>query len=136
MTPPPRYHCILLCTLLLVPLFALAGPADTQAANERVKLAIKKAKDVVLACKLFAMDNGGRFPTRLSELVPDYLPRISDLQSPLCPKEPIGYAYVGGLDHGPRTVTLITKTMAAGDEVVLVYNNMETELLFGRESAK
>ena len=54
------------------------------------------AKQIVFACKLYAMDNNGKYPPNLDALVPAYIADRSAFISPLNPKDPVGYIYTPG----------------------------------------
>jgi type II secretory pathway pseudopilin PulG len=70
---------------------------------------LSQAKQIALACRLYAMDHKGDFPPTLDELIPDYLP---DKQLFDCPirkdQTPLGYDYFGGKDTDPATKILLS----------------------------
>lgn len=73
------------------------------------------ATQVFLACKAFAVDNGGRYPETLDELVPFYLADRQLLSCPLTPQEEVGYFYFGGLESDtPSDALLMSKGVDAG----------------------
>lgn len=68
------------------------------------------AAQVFRACKAFAVDNGGRYPETLEELVPFYLADRQLLSCPLTPQEHVGYFYFGGSDtDAPSEPLLMSK---------------------------
>jgi hypothetical protein len=70
---------------------------------------LSQAKQIALACRLYAMDHKGDFPPTLDQLIPDYLP---DKQLFDCPirkdQTPLGYDYFGGKDTDPATKILLS----------------------------
>ena len=56
---------------LLLPVFGQVSPVGLQTRN------LSHAKQLGTGVKLYAMDNDGRFPMHLSELVPDYIDAAS-----------------------------------------------------------
>lgn len=52
-----------------------------------------QAKQIVLACKQYQIDNDGKYPPSLDDLIPAYLTDRSVFVSPLNPKDPAGYIY-------------------------------------------
>lgn len=100
----------------MLPVLAiLAGIAlpvfnQVQVRGKEVK-SLSNAKQIALACKLYAMDNGDAFPATLDELVPDYLPDPAVFICPMSgPDVPMGYEYFGGKDTDPpEKVLLVSK---------------------------
>jgi hypothetical protein len=141
-------HPILIATALALPLSCLAEKPETTATPiprgaapdvvrktyvssehpDIVNESVKKAKQMVVACKLYALDYNGRFPETLWDLVPDYLPTLADLKCPLSPEERYGYDYFGGGSDRPREITLRSKALTPAGERLEVFNNGETEL--------
>ena len=68
--------------------------------------ALSHLKQVGDACQKYARDNDGKFPAKLDELVPKYLPDASLLGCPYPdPKNPVAYDYFGGsTTDAPKTV--------------------------------
>ena len=56
-----------LAAALLLPMFGRSSPASGNTRN------LSNAKQLALGVKLYAMDNEGRLPMHLSELIPDYI---------------------------------------------------------------
>lgn len=81
-----------------------AAERQTAAAAEKedsrnAAASLSHAKQIALACKLYAVDYKGKFPETLWDLLPDYLPDIAVFRSPLAPTEnPLDYEYYGGTD--------------------------------------
>ena len=69
---------------------------------------LSHARQIAMACKLYADDHGGKFPPSLQGLVPDYLPNVATFVSPFAPSEPIGYVYHPNANSlaDPKTVLL------------------------------
>jgi len=93
---------------LLVIVFAVAAIVAGQAlpfigeAQMRAKQtkSIMQAKQIGVACRLYATDHAGKFPKTLEELVPKYLPNQQLFICPLSgPGVPMGYQYFGGTDR-------------------------------------
>lgn len=97
---------------------------------------LKKAKIVGIGCRLFALDHAGIFPPKLSDLLPDYLPRPSSLMCALCPEEPIGYDYFACAADAARQVALRSKAPTADGKWIVVYNNADTELVEEQKTKK
>jgi hypothetical protein len=131
-----RFFRISLCAALTIASFsALPAFAADQAAAKTPqpgyseKELLKKAKAIVVACQLFALDYRGRFPTKLTELCPDYLPDRSAFVCALSPDEPIGYDYFAGRSDLQRQITLQSKAPTPDGEWIVVYNNGDVELM-------
>lgn len=59
--------------------------------------ALSQIKQVGTACKRYASDNDGRFPAKLEDLIPDYLPDAGLLACPYPdPKHPAAFLYYYG----------------------------------------
>lgn len=83
---------------------------------------LSNAKQIGLACKLWALDNDGAFPPSLEVLVPDYIPTTQVFISPFNSTMPMGYTYHAGLtENSPPETVLIEDTFApgAGQNVVV-----------------
>jgi hypothetical protein len=71
---------------------------------------LSQGRQIVTACKLYAIDHQGAYPKNLDELVPNYVPNRSLFVCPLSPTLPIGYDYYGGKDQDPPDrVVLMSK---------------------------
>jgi hypothetical protein len=69
---------------------------------------LSNAKQIGVACRIYAVDNDGKYPPNLAALVPDYLPDTSTFVSPYAPEEKMGYVYHPGLsDTSPPAAVLI-----------------------------
>jgi hypothetical protein len=76
---------------------------------------MSNARQIGIACKLYAVDNNGKYPATLEELIPDYLLDRTIFVSPFAPTEPMGYSYVPGLtDTSPPETELIEDKFSAG----------------------
>ncbi len=76
---------------------------------------LAQAKQIGLACKLYASDNDGKFPPTLDALVPMYLNDKKLFVSPFAPDEPEGYTYHAGLlDSAPAGTVLLEDQFAPG----------------------
>ena len=84
--------------------------------------ALSNAKQIGTACRIYALDNDGKFPVKLADLVPDYLPDASILacQYP-DPAKPTAYEYFGGTDKDDPNKILISSPAVAGKGRVFIY---------------
>ena len=118
--------------LFAIILAAIALPVFNSVSERgRAVKSIAEAKQIGLACKLYAGDNDGHFPKTLDELVPTYL---SDKHLFVCPldssKSPMGYEYFGGMDDDDlRKVLLQSKAMTHDGKRVVVYTDNFGELV-------
>jgi hypothetical protein len=90
------------------------------------------AKQLVFACKVYAIDNNGNYPPSLDALFPTYLQDRAVLASPLKPGEPLGYKYTPGLtDTSPSTIILLEDKFAPTLKHVriVVYTDDKAEIL-------
>lgn len=92
--------------LVVVPVAIAAGVAmpvfeKVQGKSKGAK-SLSNAKQIGIACRLYAADNAGKFPPNLEALVPDYLPDAKIFASPFAPNEPMGYTYTAGLTDTSR----------------------------------
>lgn len=100
----------------MIPVLAvLAGIAlpvftEVQARAKQTK-SLSNAKQIALACKLYAMDHDGNFPPTLDVLVPEYLPDRAVFICPMSgPDVPMGFEYFGGKETDPpKKVLLVSK---------------------------
>ncbi len=65
------------------------------------------ARQIVIACRAYAVDHHDAFPPTLEELVPRYLPDRRTLTCPLSPGEAVGYIYFGGTTDDPSNKVLL-----------------------------
>jgi hypothetical protein len=91
-----------------------------------------RAKQVVIACKLYAKANG-EFPSELLLLVPDYMPNFSDLQCMLCPEELVGYDYFAIPKNAPKRMMLRSKKPTKEGWWLIIYNTGEAKLTVEKE---
>ena len=125
----------LLAPALIVPVAIGAGLALPAFSKVRGKSnatkSLSTAKQIGLACKLYALDNDGKFPPNLAALIPDYLPEATILVSPFAPGEPAGYSYRAGLTEKspPKTVLLEDKFAAREKQRVVVRVDGSGEVL-------
>ena len=84
--------------------------------------ALSNAKQIGIACRIYATDNDGKFPPKLEDLVPDYLPDDSILacQYPY-PAKPTAYEYFGGSEKDDPKKILISSPAVEGKGRVFVY---------------
>ena len=120
--------------LLIVPVAIAAGVAlpafskvqeSAKATNSR-----SNAKQIAVACKLYALDNGGKFPPTLQALLPDYLPDAKIFVSPFAPEVPVGYTYTAGLtEKSPAATVLLEDKFAAREHLrVIVHVDCSGEI--------
>ncbi len=98
--------------LVLALLLALAVPVVRQVTiRAKETRSLSNARQIAIACRVYATDHEGAFPPRLEELVPKYLPDSLKLVCPLSgPEVPNGYDYLGGKDSDPpKQVLLVSK---------------------------
>jgi hypothetical protein len=80
------------------------------------------ARSIVVACKLYAIDHGGKFPAHLPTLVPTYLPDARYLTFPSGDgKRRLAFEYFGGTDTGnPNDVALrVAAERPEGEQVIV-----------------
>ncbi|HEX8373237.1 MAG TPA: hypothetical protein VF585_10685 [Chthoniobacterales bacterium] len=84
-----------------------------------------EAKQIGLACKLYAADHEGIYPETLEQLVPEYLPDAKMLTCELVKGEPgQGYEYLGGKDTDPAdTILLRSKAATRSGKKIFIYSN-------------
>jgi hypothetical protein len=87
---------------------ALPAFAVVQSRGQEMKCLVE-AKQIGLACKIYAADHQGDYPPDLDQLVPKYLPDAKILECPLIKNQaPMGYDYFGGKDSDPGTKVLLS----------------------------
>ena len=87
---------------------------------------LSNGKQIATACKLYALDNNGKFPPSLDKLIPDYLPDASLLPSPFNPSEPMGYDYTPGLTDTAPPDTILLKDRFAVQKKFMVNIYVDT----------
>jgi type II secretory pathway pseudopilin PulG len=86
-------------------LAALAIPVFSKAQERAVETRIATdARQIALACLVYASDHGDAFPPKLEDLVPDYLPDRSLLENP---RHAGGFIYFGGTTKDPAKKVLL-----------------------------
>ncbi len=80
-----------------------------------------EAKQIAIACKLYASDHEGRYPARLEELVPEYLPDKKLIG---------GYDCLGGTDtEEPNTVLLRSRSLTKEGRRIVVHSDASVHLV-------
>lgn len=111
-------------TLAMVPiLVAIALPVfgQVQLKGKQIK-SLSQAKQIVMGCKIYAIDHDGNFPRTLDELVPEIVPSRDVFICPLTgPSDPMGYTYFGGKETDPADKVLLVSKAAdrRGKRVVI-----------------
>lgn len=115
------YLSFVLVTLSFLAGLALPVFSEVKDRGELTKT-LSNAKQIGTACRIYAVDHQGRFPVKLEELVPDYLPdpTILDCRYP-DPKNPVPYVYFGGSENDPPRKVLIASPKVANKGRVFVY---------------
>ncbi len=123
-----------LAPLVIAPIAIAAGVAlpvfNSVSEKGKSTKGLAQAKQIGLACKLYAGDNDGKYPPNLDALVPTYLQNRALFVSPLAPSDPMGYKYHAGLtdDMAPNTILLEDKYTAPGGGRVTVYLDCSGEV--------
>ena len=69
---------------------------------------LHRAKSIGLACKLYAGDHGGSYPSSLQQLVPSYIPDAQFIAIPSRDgSRQLDFEYFGGTDTAPPESVLI-----------------------------
>ena len=108
-----------LVPLAIVPAAIAAGIAvpvynSVQEKGKATK-SLAQAKQIVLACKLYASDNDGKFPPTLDALAPTYcMPTI--FVSPFAPDEAMGYTYTPGKTEKSPATEIVVEDKFSGKE--------------------
>ena len=119
---------------LVVPAAIVAGvalPAFSKARDKaKATKSLNQARQIGLGCKLYAADNGGKFPPTLEALVPEYVTDSKIFISPFAPEFPMGYDYTAGLtEESPSDKVLIEDRFASGEhQRVVVRVDMSGEV--------
>jgi hypothetical protein len=95
--------------LMMLPILAgIAIPVfnEVKLRGEETR-SLSNAKQIGIACHLYAVDHNEAFPQKLDELVPDYLPDRTLFTSSLSPGEPMAYQYYGGSRKDPAEKVLL-----------------------------
>ena len=105
------------------------APANVET-SEIGKASLSNAKQLGVACKLYALDHDGDYPPNLLELYPDYLATKELFPCPMVPGQDLGYAYVGGkVSDPPKQPLLYSKSAFADGKWVVVYNDLTGEFV-------
>jgi hypothetical protein len=93
---------------------AVALPVFSQVEQKgKATKSLSNAKQLATGCKLYAIDNKGKFPPTLQTLVPDYIPNMAIFASPFQTGVPVGYDYTPGLtDTSSPSLVLIEDKFA------------------------
>jgi hypothetical protein len=115
----------LFCVLLLLsPILAgIALPvfAEVKDRGNQTR-ALSDIKQVGTACKIYAADHDGRFPPKLEDLIPDYLPDAGLLACTYPdPKNPVAFEYFGGSEKDDPKKILIASPAIEGKGRVFLY---------------
>jgi hypothetical protein len=110
---------IAIAVLVLASAFLFGIPkrfGNEQSQRGPLTKSLSNAKQIGLACKLYAVDHHSAFPKDLNELVPEYIRDPSVFSSPLAPKRgQIDYDYfgAGSKDTDPGGKILLKDRYAA-----------------------
>ena len=118
------YLTVALMVLLGIPMIAgIALPVFGEVKERGMQTkALSEAKQVGLACKIFATDHQGKFPAKLEELVPDYLPDATLLGCKYPdPKNPVPWEYSGGSEKDDPTKVLLASPAVEKKGRVFIY---------------
>ena len=118
------YLTILLPLIVGIPLLAgMALPVFGEVKDRgNLTKALSNAKQIGTGCKIYATDNDGKFPPKLEDLVPDYLPDASILACPYPdPKNPVAYEYFGGSEKDDAKKILLASPVREGKGRVIIY---------------
>ena len=89
--------------------------------SAETRQAMAEAKQIAIACKLYASDHEGRYPAKLEELVPEYLPDKKLIG---------GYDCLGGIDtEASNTVLLRSKSLTKDGRRVVVHSDASVALV-------
>ena len=109
-----------LLPLAIVPAAIAAGVALPvyQAVQQKGKATKSEAqaKQIALACALYAGDHKGKFPPTLDALVPTYVEEKTLFVSPFAPDEPLGYKLTPGLTAKSPTDKVLVEDKFASRE--------------------
>lgn len=110
--------------VLIVLALSILSPAGSGFSSVRAReiRSLEEARQLAFACRVYAEDNGGRFPPSLDALIPAYLLDRAQLVSPLDPRDVVGYAYAPGLTESspPKTIVIEDKFSPAAVHIRIV----------------
>ncbi len=126
------YMGLLLLPFIIALLAAIAFPvlASVQEKGKQVK-SMANGKQIATACRLYALDHKGAFPSRLEELLPEYLQDPAVLTCPLSgPSIAVGFEYYGGKDTDPgENILLVSKGASRGKQRVVVHVDSSAQVV-------
>ena len=120
------YLSVLLLAISTVAILAGVALPVFGEVKERASLtkALSNAKQIGTACKIYATDNDGKFPAKLEDLIPDYLPNAGILACGYPdPAKPVAFEYFGGTEKDDPEKILISSPAVAGKGRVFVHVN-------------
>lgn len=99
---------------------AQAGGLASAIGSAETQQSVAEAKQVAIACKLYATDHEGRYPTKLDLLVPDYFTAKKVIE---------GYGCLGGNDTEASNVVLLrSKFLTKEGRRIVVHSDATVEL--------
>jgi hypothetical protein len=119
------YFGFVLVGAAIAAVIALPVFASVQTKGLETK-ALANAKSLGVACRLYAVDNDGKYPAKLEDLLPTYLGNNREvLICPFDPSDPIGYVYYGAgmkdSDNSETKVFIVSKSLSKSKGRVVVY---------------
>lgn len=115
--------------------FAQINPLAKTVQRAEVAKQTSNAKQISLACRIYAIDNGGLFPQKLDELVPDYLTdkQVLEWKNPET-KATNSWGYIGGLnDSKPAKTVLVYSPDDFTGKRIVVYTTSLSAVLTEKE---
>lgn len=114
---------------LAVIVFSAAIAQD--AATDNAKTCLSNARQIALACKLYASDHDGQYPAKITDVMPDYVRDAALFVSPLSSKkEPVGYDYFGGKESDdPKKILLQSKDTTPDGKRIIVHMDLTGEIV-------
>lgn len=113
--------CVLLLTAPVLAGIALPVFGEVRERGNQTK-ALSQIKQVGTACRIYAIDHDGKFPAKLEDLIPNYLPDASQLACPYPdPKHPVPFEYYGGSEKDDPKNILIASPAVEGKGRVFLY---------------
>ncbi|HWB60892.1 MAG TPA: DUF4190 domain-containing protein [Chthoniobacteraceae bacterium] len=95
---------------------------------------ITNVRQIVVACKLYAVDNGGKFPDNVDQLYPTYLKDQNLLIDPMDPTGATRYEYFGGKDTDPPEQVLLQSKIVKHNRRVEAFINGVVKLVIVQSS--
>jgi hypothetical protein len=115
---------------LVIARVAAGTPDGAKATPEQQSMS--NAKQIVFACKVYAVDHNGNYPPYLDALFPTYLTDRKALISPLMPLMQVGYDYTPGFqDTSPPNLIVLEDKFAPKLKHIriVVYTDDHVEIL-------